>query len=264
MRLVRQYLDVYRTQIKNNLVRQAVYRTNFLASLTTDLIWIAIELSLFTILYGNVNVLAGWTEVQVYFFLGIFFASDALFTTFFQNNFWTFSDLVQKGELDILLTKPVHPLFLTLSKTIDLTSILNFFLGIGIAIRYSGPAGFPGGLHWLELPLWLAVGVYTAIQIRFFSSVWVFWTDRSWALSRMYYQFFTFATKPDALYPKTIRYVLLTALPFAFIGSIPTRALLHELRPWEYANVLVVLVGLTGLNLFLWNRGLKRYQSASS
>ena len=32
------------------------------------------------------------------FFLGIFFASDALFTTFFQRNFWEFSDLVNKGD----------------------------------------------------------------------------------------------------------------------------------------------------------------------
>ena len=41
----------------------------------------------------------------------IFFSSDALFTIFFMRNFWMFSDLVNKGELDILLTKPVHPLF---------------------------------------------------------------------------------------------------------------------------------------------------------
>ena len=45
------------------------------------------------------------------------------------------------------------------------------------------------------------------------------------------------ATKPDALYPKMIRYVILTALPFAFIGSVPARALLKGLAPWEYGLV---------------------------
>ena len=115
MRLSR-YLEVYRIQIKNNFVREAVYRTNFLTSVTVDMIWIAVEFSLFSVLYANVSTLAGWTREQVYFFLGIFFTSDALFTIFFQRNFWNFSDLVNKGELDILLTKPIHPLFLALSR----------------------------------------------------------------------------------------------------------------------------------------------------
>ena len=79
--------------------------------------------------------------------------------TFFQRNFWQFSDLVNKGELDILLTKPVSPAFLALTRWMSLTSILNFFLGIGIAVKYADAAGFTGGLKWALVPLWLAVGV---------------------------------------------------------------------------------------------------------
>src|SRR6185503_7246865 len=103
-----QYVDVFRVQLKNNFVREAVYRTNFLTMLAVDLVWIAVEFSLFTVIYANTPTLGGWTKDQVYFFLGIFFASDAIFTTFFQRNFWQFSDLVNHGELEILLTKPVH------------------------------------------------------------------------------------------------------------------------------------------------------------
>src|SRR6476620_12637197 len=124
MRLFR-YLEAYRVQLKNNFVREAVYRTNFLTAVTVDIVWMGIEICLFTVLYANVSTLAGWTKEQVYFFLGIFFSSDALFTIFFQRNFWNFSDLVNKGELDILLTKPVHPLFLALTRWINLTAIFN-------------------------------------------------------------------------------------------------------------------------------------------
>src|SRR4051812_28501313 len=99
-----QYLKIYGVQIKNNWVREAVYRTNFLTAVSVDLIWFGVELTLFSVIYANVSNLGGWTREQVYFFLGIFFSSDALFTTFFQRNFWMFSDLVNKGELDILLT----------------------------------------------------------------------------------------------------------------------------------------------------------------
>lgn len=261
---LKRYLEVYRIQFKNNWVREAVYRANFLTSVMVDVIWMGVEMSLFTVLYSNVPTLAGWTKPQVYFFLGIFFSSDALFTTLFQRNFWMFSDLVNKGELDILLTKPIHPLFLALTRWINLTAIFNFALGLTIAIRYAGPAGFEGGSRWLLVFFWLLVGLATAIVLRFAFSIWVFWTERSWALSRLYYQFFSFATKPDALYPPMIRYLILTGLPFAFIGSVPARALLHGLEPWEYALVFGVLITFATLNSFLWRKGLRRYQSASS
>jgi ABC-2 type transport system permease protein len=261
---LKRYLEIYRVQIKNNWVREAVYRTNFLTSVVTDLIWMGVEMTLFTVIYANVPSLAGWTKPQVYFFLGIFFASDALFTTFFQRNFWNFSDLVNKGELDILLTKPVHPLFLALTRYIGLTASFNIVLGLAIAYRYAPAAGFPGGWHWLVAVFWLFVGLATALVVRFAFSIWIFWTERSWALSRLYYQFFAFATKPDTLYPRAIRYLILTGLPFAFIGSVPARALLHGLQTWEYFLIAAVLVGFFSFDALLWRKGLQRYQSASS
>lgn len=264
MKQLGRYIEVYRVQLKNNYVREAVYRTNFLTSVVTDLIWMGVEMSLFTVLFANVPTLAGWTKPQIYFFLGIFFASDALFTTFFQRNFWNFSDLVNKGELDILLTKPIHPLFLSLTRYISLTSSFNIVLGLFIAYRFGPAAGFAGGWHWLLVGFWLLVGLCTALVVRFAFSIWIFWTERSWALSRLYYQFFAFATKPDTLYPSAIRYLILTGLPFAFIGSVPARALLHGLATWEYYLIAGVLSTFFVADALLWRMGLRRYQSASS
>lgn len=264
IKLLKKYARIFLVQVKNNFVREAVYRSNFLTMLCVDLIWIFVEFSLFTVIYANTPTLAGWTKEQVFFFLGIFFASDALFTTFFQRNFWNFSDLVNKGELDILLTKPVSPVFLALTRWMSLTSIFNLGLGIGIAYKYSEAAGFSGGARWAILPLWLFVGLAAALLLRFAFSVWVFWTDRSWALSRLYYQFFHFATKPDAIFPVMIRYSIMTFLPFAFIGSVPTRALLYGLKPEEYALVGGVMIAFYIFDAYFWKRGLRRYQSASS
>ncbi len=261
---VAKYVRVFGVNLKNNYVREAVYRTNFLTTVAVDLVWIAVEFSLFTVIYANVETLAGWTKPQVYFFLGIFFASDALFSTFFQRNFWQFSDLVNKGELDILLTKPVHPLFLALTRWFSLTAWVNVVLGFAILARYAEPAGFEGGWRWLLVGAWLLIGLAAAFVLRLAFSIWIFWTERSWAISRMYYQFFQIATKPDTIYPKALRYVILTALPFAFIGSVPARALLHGLEPLEYVLIFGVIVAFGVFDGIMWKRGLKRYQSASS
>lgn len=255
---------IFGVQIKNNFVREAVYRTNFLTMMLVDVIWILVEFSLFKVIYANSQTLGGWTQEQTFFFLGIFFASDALFTTFFQRNFWQFSDLVNRGELDILLTKPTSPLLLALTRWMSLTSIFNLALGFGIMIKFAGPAGFEGGWKWLLVPFWLLLGLVTALLLRFAFSVWVFWTERSWALSRLYYQFFHFATKPDVIFPGVIRYAILTFIPFGFIGSVPARALLKGLEVREYFAVAAVLTAFFLFNWFFWKRGLARYQSASS
>ena len=264
MNTLSQWLKIYRIQIKNNWVREAVYRTNFLTSMAVDLIWIGVEFTLFGVIYSNVPNLAGWSQNQVYFFLGIFFSSDALFTTFFQRNFWNFSDLVNRGELDILLTKPVSTLAIALTRWINITALLNLALGLAIVVKFAGPAGFAGGWKWLLVGFWLFVGLLTAVLLRFAFSVWIFWTERGFVFSRLYYQFFSLATKPDTLYPPMIRYAILTALPFAFIGSIPARALLHGLSNSEYILIATVLGGFFTMNRVLWKKALRRYQSASS
>ncbi|HRK01367.1 MAG TPA: ABC-2 family transporter protein, partial [Oligoflexia bacterium] len=128
-------------------------------------------------------------------------------------------------------------------------------------------AGFRGAeqmWYWLEVPLWLALGVFAQLLIRFFSCVWVFWTERGWAISHLYYQFYQFATRPDSLYPWFLRYGIMTILPFAFIGSVPARALLSGLSLQEYGLLVGALGGFLWINIFLWRRGLRRYQSASS
>ena len=229
-----------------------------------DIVWMAVQLSLFKVIYAHTPSINGWTEPKAFFFLGVFFASDAIFTTFFQRNFWNFSDLVNKGELDILLTKPIHPLFLALTRTINLTGVFNIGLGLAIAIRYATPAGFPGGLAWGWFFPWLLVGVVASVLLRFAFSVWIFWTERNWAITRLYFAFFSIADKPDVMFPPMLRFFLKTILPFSLIGAVPARALLEGLSLQESALVAFVLLAFFGINRELWRRGLMRYQSASS
>ena len=190
--------------------------------------------------------------------------SDSLFSVFFANNFWNFSSLVHQGELDIFLTKPVHPLFLILTRSIHFTAFLNVTLGLLIALKFSTPAGFLGGIHWLKLIFWLFIGLTTATLICFTFSILVFWLERNLFALRLFHQCYPLASKPDPFYPKIIRHIIRTLLPFALIGSIPARALLFGISWQEYLQIFFTLGGFFIFNIFLWKKGLKRYQSASS
>jgi ABC-2 type transport system permease protein len=264
--VILKYLKVYLIQLKNNWVREAIYRTNFLTAAFVDLIWIGVEFSLFTIIYANTKSLAGWTKEEVYFFLGVFFAADAFFTAFFQRNFWLFSDLINKGELDIFLTKPINPLFLALSRYMNLTAVFNIILGLAIMIKFSSYTNFNiyEVKNWGLVFFWLFISLTTQVLLRFSFCVWAFWTQRAFALSRLYYQFYMMASKPDSIYPKVIAYIIKTILPFALISSFPAKALLKKLSFKEFILVFFVLTFFYLLDLKLWKKGLKNYQSASS
>lgn len=258
------HVKIFALQVSLSFGRETSYRSNFSLLALTDLIWILVEFFCFEAIYSHTPQIAGWTKAQVYFFLGIFFATDAVFTTFFARNFWYFGDLILKGDLDTLLLKPVNTVFLAVTRRQNIADVFNIFFGLIIAFYYSSAAGFEGGWHWITVPLWMSIGVYAAILTRFLSSVVIFWFEKPYAFSGIYYRLFTFSTKPDALYPRILRKILSTVLPFALIASIPARALLHGLSLDEYATIAAVLMGYTALNTFLWNAGLKKYSSASS
>jgi ABC-2 type transport system permease protein len=261
---IRLYLDVLKTIFKNNIVREFIYRSNTIALTVADMIWVVVEFAFFEVIYSNIGNINGWSKDQTFFFLGIFISSDALFTTGFQRSFWNFPYLVSQGDLDILLTKPVNAAFLATFKELNLSQLLNLFLGFYIINHYGEAAGFDGGLAWFGVAFWIFIGLITQYLMRFWFCIWSFWLDRGITVSRLYYQFYALANKPEGLYPKAVRFLIKTALPFAFLGSIPAQALTHRGPISDYFLVVGVLLGYAGFVVFLWKRGLRRYQSASS
>ena len=261
---MRAYLDVFFTMIKNNFVREFIYRSNTFALTFADMIWVVIEYAFFEVIYSNAHSINGWNKEQVFFFLGIFISSDSLFTTFFQRSFWTFPYLINQGDLDILLTKPISSVFLATFKEINFTQIINLFFGFWIIHHYGPEAGFKGGIQWLLVCFWVFIGLITQYLVRFFFVIWAFWLDRGITVSRLYYQFYALANKPDGLYPKFVRYLIKTILPFAFMGSVPAEVLTGRADSMSYVWVFVVLSLYAIAVSFLWKRGLRRYQSASS
>ena len=258
------YWDVFKTVIRINFVKEFIYRSNAFAMTFADLIWVFVELAFFEVIYSNIGSINGWSREECFFFVGIFVASDSLFTTFFQRSFWEFPMLVNRGDLDILLTKPVSAVFLATVKSINFTQILNLFLGFWIMNHYGEAAGFEGGIAWIAAFFWIIIGLTTQWLMRFVSVVFAFWLERGITVSALYYQFYALANKPGGLYPASIRFVIKTALPFAFMGTFPALSLTGKLPLTDYALVALILALYAWFAKRLWSRGLKRYQSASS
>ena len=108
-----------------------------------DTAFYAVQLAFFAVLYNHTGTIAGWDLDQVFVFAAGYFFIDALNMTFFANNMWWFPILVNRGDLDYYLVRPVSSLFFVSLREFAANSFLNLIIATGILIwaiaRYPEP-----------------------------------------------------------------------------------------------------------------------------
>jgi ABC-type uncharacterized transport system permease subunit len=83
-------------------------------------------------------------------------------------------------------------------------------------------------------------------------------------LHGIFYSMSRFMERPDRIFTGWVRRLLVSVLPFCLIASFPARIFLEGLRWSVLAHFLIVIAGVFGVILFVWNLGLRSYSSASS
>ncbi|MGI8748666.1 MAG: ABC transporter permease [Deinococcus sp.] len=242
------------------------YRADFLVQVGSDLLLQAVDLAFLAVVFSRVRALSGWSFDESLFLYGFFLIPFALFNA----SFAALSDLggryVVGGELDRILTRPLHSLLQVQLELLRPQALNGVLLGGVVLTIASTRLGF----SWSMLDVLAAVsGVLGAWLI--YGGVWVtvastsFWTqDRGNGLFPLFYNSVNFSRYPLTLYPAVVRFVFTFALPYGFIAFYPAAGLLRE----QYARVgwLTLPVGMTvfALGLIIWQRGLAKYEGSGS
>jgi ABC-2 type transport system permease protein len=265
MRTIKRYMSLWYAVLKLSIISELEYRANFVGKIMADLVWYTAQLSLFEVLFARTNLISGWNHAELRVFMGVLFLVDGLYMILFHENLENFSNKVIKGELDLLLAKPVNSQFMVSCSRVNAPYFVNVFL----ILFY---------LHWashqLETPMTpmslLATGIAgvsglaVMYVMRFvFASVSILFT-KSDALLQVWYQLYRLATRPDIVYPNWLRIVVFTVVPVGFITSVPARILLGKSTPWLVAISLMVSIGMVYLSHRWWQHLLSRYSSASA
>ncbi|MBX2988381.1 MAG: ABC-2 family transporter protein [Bdellovibrionaceae bacterium] len=262
--MIRKYLGLYAAFFRASLIADLEYRVNFITRIVTDIFWYVAQIVTFEVLYRHTDVIGHWTLPQTRVFLGILFVIDAIYMVLFHDNLERFSDRVRKGELDLLLAKPVNSQFMVSLQRASTAILGNFALGLGwLIFSLSRLPDF----SWERL-LWLLILIPCGVTILyccrfFFTSVAVIFT-RAENLQFLWYQLYKFGMRPDSIYAPWLKFFLLTMLPVAMIASVPARALLDPPEPWLFLWAAVLAVFLLWVSHRFWNWCLKQYSSASS
>lgn len=264
MKTLQKYFHLFVAFFRASFVADLEYRANFATRIVTDIIWYAAQIITFEALFRVTDQIGSWNLLQMRVFLGVLFFVDALYMILFSENLDRMSEKVRKGELDLLLAKPVSSQFMISCQRVNTAIIGNLILAVSwLAFALNGLPEF----SWLRL-LWLLVlvpaGLLSLYAVRFsFCAVALIFT-RADNVQYLWYQLYRLGMRPDSIYVPWLKVMILTVLPVAVVASVPSRALLEPPDFALFSWVIVWSFGLLYLSHRFWNYCLKFYGSASS
>jgi len=261
---IKKYFGLYQAFFKASLVADLEFRLNFILLVFAEFIWYSTQLVLYEVIYRHTNIIGNWTlnQMRVFVFLALFV--DSIYMILWDPNFSKFNDEVRKGNLDLLLTKPINSMFMISSQKISISHIPCLFItGAGLIWSLMQIPDF----NWLKL-FWLILLIPSGLSVIFVgrlalnSSAIIF--SRADFLQYVWYSIFRLGLRPDAIYSGTLRYILIFILPFAMVASVPTRFLLEPIQFGFALWALIMPILLLSFMNWYWKFCMKYYSSASS
>lgn len=242
----------------------AEYRANMLMVILGTYGYTGMMLVFIEVLFSKVESIAGWSKygMMLLFATGQFVIY--LFWIFFEPLQEKFSELINDGELDLYLTKPISAYWNVVSSEFNLIqSVPSIALAVGM---------FAYVLAKLDLtftPLVLilipSTLISTGIMIGLYSivSFAAFWLTDTRELNSMQGSLLSLDQFPPDIFPKGIK-ALSFIFPINLLAYPQTKLLLENKLNIYLLLQPLSLITLIAVITLMWKRGLKRYSSASS
>jgi len=249
------FLGAYlRANLKVALEYRFAFWGNVLAMFLNDLMWVAFWAVFFTRFppvrgYDLRDVLTIWAVAALGFGLAI-----GVF-----GNCHRYAALVADGSLDFYLLLPRPVLLHVLVSRMSISAWGDALFGLILYAAFVRPSP-------LELAAFVLIGLAAgAIIASYFSlaNALAFWLGQAEGLAaQVTNALIMFSTYPTTLFSGLVRVLLFTALPAGFIAYVPVR-FLREWQPWQLAALLGAAAVYTLVSVWVFRRGLLRYESGN-
>ncbi|MGE8080301.1 ABC transporter permease [Peribacillus loiseleuriae] len=259
------YVTMFFQYMSQYMKTRLEYRADLVVEMISDLLNQTVNLVFILVVFGHTQFLSGWSRDEIIFIYGFFLIPFALFSSFF--NIWDFNDrYIVKGEMDRILTRPIHSLFQVILERMELESLFGVVTGLVIVV-YAG-SSLNLSVNWYDPFLFIlfAIGgalAYAAIFIAIASIG--FWSDAKTSIMPMMYNIGNYGRYPVDIYNKVIRFLLTWVLPFAFVGVYPAAYFLGK-KEWYAFSFATPLIGIIFfmVAILIWNKGVRKYRGAGN
>ena len=277
------YRNVFLTFARNSLVRDMMFRGNFLIEAFSAPCWTLMNLLFYKLIFtytAEIGVASGWGEYQFFIFFATTILVNSMVQAFFMRNFEEFSELIRTGNLDFALLKPIDTQFLISLHRVTWSAFSNTFVGLGLlgysiwnlAQTASPETWSIGPVNVLLYVGYLACGVGILYSLMLTLSSTSIWLGRNQTLYNFWFYITNFSRYPMEIYGgsvagEALRFVFSFAIPILLAVNVPARLMA---QPLEEDNTMYALIAVvaTAFSLiasrWVFKKALLSYRSASS
>ncbi|MEH7185787.1 ABC transporter permease [Bacillus subtilis] len=264
--VVNKHLIVYIQFLKLSLITQMEYRWNFSIGFIVESGFIFTKIMYLIVIYNLEITIIGYSADEIFLYVGTFSIITAFYTGFIMINFYEIPNNIKKGDLDLLIIKPVSLQFMLTLRKIDFSMILSNFLGgtamvIMAILKLNIDLTFS---YFLGYILLIFLGVIVAYTLFLIPQLLSFWIIETKAIFNISDKAWDFNTMPMVIYTKIIQRIGIFLIPIFTISNFPSMFLVgkisNTLLIWAYIVPIILFV----LVRIFWNYAIKNYSSASS
>mgnify|MGYP001597960007 FL=1 len=262
MKSLRRYFKVWWMMSKNAFIQVLINKFGALVFLTGKILRFAFFMAFIVFLLKGTQNLAGYNMTQTIFFFLTFNLVDVL-SQFLFREVYRFRPLVVSGGFDLVLTKPISPLFRSLMGGAD---ILDFFtippliFAVVVIGRSLGPTLAASSYYVLLVINGLILA--TAFHIVVISlGIITLEIDHT---IMIYRDLTNLGRFPIDIYKEPLRGILTYLIPVGVMITLPAKALMGLVGPGGVIVSFAIGLGALYLANRLWGYALKKYTSASS
>ena len=260
------YIRLWLACVRYSVVRTMMFRFDFLMWSLVEFFWMGINIAVVLVIYGHTDSVAGWSKYEMMLLVGTSMLLQRLMMGLFWSNIFELGRNIRLGNFDFILAQPGNVLFMVSTRKLDLDSLANVLIAAVIiiyaALQLHIALTFGHVLAYLVL---LVCGLAINYSIILIAISLTFWIINSEGVEGSYFALSDFSRIPRAAFNRlALEVVFVYAMPVVIVSNIPASTLLRgpELVPMLW--LVLVATAWFSLAVFIFNRGLRRYASASS
>lgn len=279
------YWRVFRTFVRNSLVRAMSFRVNFWLESISSMAWTLMNLGFFKIIFAHTDSIGhntGWGEEEFFVFLGTTWIITSLIQTFVMPNAQEFSELIRTGNLDFALLKPIDTQFLISFPKMDWSNLSNLFVGLAVVfyglwqLSHQPDPIQINILTVLTYLIFVGCGLAILYSVMIALSATSIWLGRNQTLYTFWFYITNFYRQPMEIYQQGLWGWMLWGLftfifPILLVVNVPARIMAQPLRGdaipqttlyclWALAAAIISLAA----SRWVFRKALASYRSASS
>ncbi len=259
------YLRIWLACARYSITRTLMFRGDFLVWSLVELFWMSVNVLTISIIYQHTGSIAGWSKYEMMLLVGTSLLIQRFLMGFFWSSVFEMGRNVRSGHFDFFLAQPGNVMFMATTRKIDPDSFINSLLALAVVIYSARQLGLHPGAGLVALyGLMVLCGVVIHYSILIISVSAVFWLTSAQGVEGGYFTLTEFSRLPKQAFGWLTRVVFVWALPAVVVSNAPARLLLHGFEARWALWLVAAAAAWFAVAVFVFQRGLRRYASASS